>query len=76
MVRNYRNHSPAVKLKVAIGEVLYRGEPIDDLFAFRRQAQIIFQDPYSSLNPRMTAGEIIAEPLKVHFPCEALRSAS
>lgn len=37
-----------------------------DLKAFRRQAGMIFQDPYASLDPRMTAGDIIAEPLEVH----------
>ena len=36
------------------------------LRAFRRQAQIIFQDPYASLNPRMTVGQILTEPLALH----------
>ncbi len=37
-----------------------------ELRAVRRRMQVIFQDPYSSLNPRMTVGQILAEPLKVH----------
>ena len=53
------------------GSVSYRGTPLDKLGsrqmrALRPKLQIIFQDPYSSLNPRITIGEAIAEPLKVH----------
>ena len=53
------------------GSVSYRGTPLDKLSskemrALRPKLQIIFQDPYSSLNPRITVGEAIAEPLRVH----------
>ena len=53
------------------GTVSYRGTPLDKLTekqmrALRPKLQIIFQDPYSSLNPRITIGEAIAEPLRVH----------
>jgi oligopeptide/dipeptide ABC transporter ATP-binding protein len=42
------------------------GLPANELRALRRRMQIIFQDPYSSLNPRQRAGDIVAEPLMVH----------
>ena len=53
------------------GKVWFDGTEITSLSAkalrdFRKQAQIVFQDPYSSLNPRIRIGEAIAEPLKVH----------
>jgi oligopeptide/dipeptide ABC transporter ATP-binding protein len=53
------------------GEVLFDGQDMislkgEELRRLRRDMQIIFQDPYSSLNPRMRVGEIIAEPLIIH----------
>jgi peptide/nickel transport system ATP-binding protein len=53
------------------GQVRFDGEELfgmDDaeLTEFRRRAQVVFQDPFSSLDPRMTAGEIITEPLDIH----------
>ena len=53
------------------GDVLYDGMDInnfsaDEMRKMRQNMQIIFQDPYASLNPRMTIGQIIEEPLKLH----------
>jgi len=51
------------------GTVEYDGEDVvgdDDLLWFRRRTGIVFQDPFSSLDPRMTVGESIAEPLEIH----------
>ena len=53
------------------GEVLFEGQDLTkmgtkQMRGMRREMQVIFQDPYSSLNPRMTAGNIIGEPLLVH----------
>ncbi len=57
------------------GKIVYDGEEMSEakparLRELRREIQIIFQDPYSSLNPRMTVNQILADPLKVHgvFP--------
>lgn len=60
------------------GELLYRGTPVNvkstkDRFAFAKKAQIIFQDPYASLNPRMTVGSIVAEGMEVHGMYDATR---
>ena len=57
-------------LEATSGEVLYRGENIlgyneREMLQMRRKMQMIFQDPYASLNPRMTVSEIIAEPIQV-----------
>ncbi len=55
--------------KPTAGEVWFDGKKIADpksVLDFRKQAQMVFQDPYSSLDPRMTVSDIIAEPLDVH----------
>ncbi len=57
--------------KPTAGQVIFDGQDLTELNskrmrAIRREMQVIFQDPYSSLNPRMTAGNIIGEPLIVH----------
>jgi peptide/nickel transport system ATP-binding protein len=53
------------------GEVLYHGTPLnkmsrEEMSGFRRSVQMIFQDPFSSLNPRMRVSDIIGEPLVIH----------
>lgn len=61
------------------GSVTYRGRTLDTLSAkemraLRPKLQIIFQDPYSSLNPKITVGEAISEPLRVHGHAERSRA--
>ena len=50
------------------GKIIYKGEDIThvDMLPYRRKMQIIFQDPYASLDPRMTVGDIIGEALDIH----------
>ena len=53
------------------GAVLYNGVPVTDknITSMRKEMQMVFQDPYSSLDPRMTVEDIIGEPLDVHKIC-------
>jgi oligopeptide transport system ATP-binding protein len=55
---------------ITSGDVLWKGERIDGLIdwamrPYRQQIQMIFQDPFASLNPRMTIGRIVGEPMKI-----------
>jgi len=57
--------------KATSGKIIYRGKDLtklssSEIRALRKEIQIIFQDPYSSLNPRLTVGQSIIEPMKVH----------
>ena len=55
--------------KPTAGEIWFKGKQIKtkaDLVDYRRQTAMVFQDPYSSLNPRMTVSDIIGEPLDIH----------
>jgi oligopeptide transport system ATP-binding protein len=58
-------------LKPTSGSVRFMGQELtelgrEDIRKMRREMQIVFQDPYSSLDPRMTVGDIVAEPVQVH----------
>jgi peptide/nickel transport system ATP-binding protein len=62
------------------GKIIYKDKNLttmkgDDLKSLRKEIQIVFQDPYSSLNPRIAIGSAIAEPMKVHgvFPEAQIR---
>ena len=68
-------------LKPTSGEVLFDEEDIFDLRgkqlkSFRKNAQIVFQDPYSSLNPRQKIFNIVAEPIKIHglYPAKEIKN--
>ncbi len=57
--------------KPTAGQVLFEGQDLvrlraEEMRRMRRQVQMIFQDPYASLNPRMTVGSIVGEPLEIH----------
>ena len=59
--------------KPTSGKIIFGGKEIKtkkDVKEFRRDAAMVFQDPYSSLDPRMTVADIIAEPLEVHKMCK------
>lgn len=62
-------------LEATGGDIYFEGKDIrkfnkDEMIKLREEMQIIFQDPYASLNPRMTLSEIIAEPLIIHKKCK------
>ena len=55
------------------GEIRYKGKPVShlkgkELKSFRKNVQVVFQDPFASLNPRMTVRGMLTEPMKIHYP--------
>ena len=68
------------RLEPSAGTIGFRGQDItrvkgEELRNLRRHMQLVFQDPYASLNPRMTVGEIVAEPLLVHGLAKSIDQA-
>lgn len=62
-----------LRLQACSGELLFRGEPLQelpdrDMRRLRSDIQVVFQDPFSSLSPRMAVEQIVGEGLKVHYP--------
>ncbi len=63
-----------IQMVPATGKVIWQGKTDllaltpNQMMAYRRDIQMVFQDPLASLNPRMTIGQIIAEPLRTHYP--------
>jgi oligopeptide/dipeptide ABC transporter ATP-binding protein len=61
-------------VRATSGRVLFEGKDVlgferEELIRFRRRAQMVFQDPHASLNPKLTAGQTLAETLRVHKIC-------
>lgn len=68
-------------LEATDGEIFFEGKDIrkynkSEMIKLREEMQIIFQDPFASLNPRMTVSEIIAEPLIIHKKCKDKKELS
>ena len=68
------------KVPIAVGRITFGGTDItnlrgEELRRFRRRMQLVFQDPYASLNPRMRVFDLVAEPLLVHGLVPRLRAA-
>ena len=66
--------------KATSGHIYYKGDDItlmnySHLKGLRKDIQVIFQDPYASLNPKMTVGQILSEPLRVHKICKNQKQA-